>query len=204
MLKFLKKLLLIIPLFLFSSGSMAGQLTVATDLIQPFLLGGWNLNSYYYYNNGLVLGWSHGDNLKFSYDDSFATKPIKESRSSVFTDWSTGPELGYRFGKYWDVRLDFKAHYNRIQFESTPTPLRYTVYTVGPSIFYNWFPFSKDTTGFLVQFSSRYWFHVADDFNKKNFTYTDKNGKTKKHNPETFWDGSLGGFGANIAFGWAF
>jgi hypothetical protein len=201
---FLKHVLFFILFVSFGSKSMAGQLTLGADLIQPFVLGGWNLNGYYYFDNGLVFGWSHGDNLEMSFEDSFAPDPIKDAKASVFTDWSTGPELGYRLGKNWDVRMDFKAHYNRVKFDSNPAPIRYTLYTVGPSVFYNWFPFSADTNGFLVQFSARYWVEVDDDFNDDNFTYIDKNGNTKKHDPRDFWDGGISGFGLNVAFGWAF
>jgi hypothetical protein len=199
----LSKVLCAIPFLVLCPKLLAGQLTVAADLIQPFILGGWNLNSYYYFDNNLVLGWSHGDDLRISHEDSFAPPPVKDSRSKVLTDWSTGPEVGYRLGKYWDTRMDFKAHYNRLKFDSNPMPLRYTVYTVGPSIFYNWFPFSSEPNGFLVQFSARYWFQVGDDFKKDGFTYTDKQGRTKNHDPKTYWDGGISGFGANVAFGWA-
>jgi|GEM_PF-5522323 hypothetical protein len=204
MVKILKKVLFLCPFLSLSSNSMAGQLTIGADLIQPFILGGWNLNGYYYFDNDIVFGWSHGDDLKVSSDDSFAPDPVKESLSSNVTDWSTGPEIGYRLGKYWDLRLDLKAHYTRIKFESNPEPLRYRYYSSGPSVFYNWFPFSKDPEGFVVQLSARYWFYVGDDFDKDDFTYVDKKGTTQKHNPEEYWNGALSGFGANIAFGWAF
>jgi hypothetical protein len=195
---------LFLCMLLISRPSFAGETTIAADLIQPFVLGGWNLNGYHYFDNGLVIGWSHGDNLKFSYTDSFATDQIKDSRAKVFTDWSTGPEVGYRLGKYWDARVDFKAHYSRLNFESNPASLSYTVYTVGPSIFYNWYPLTNDAEGFVVQFSARYWFNIGDDLDNDNYTYTDKNGQSKVHNPQEYWNGSLGGFGMNVAFGYSF
>jgi hypothetical protein len=188
----------------FTQKSWAGQATIAADLIQPFLLGGWNINGYYYFDNGLTIGWSHGDDLKINYSDSFATQPLKDAKVNVFTDWSTGPEVGYRFGKFWDARIDFKAHYSRLNFESRSDSLAYTVYTIGPSVFYNWFPFSNDTEGFLVQLSARYWFNVGDNLDRDNFSYTDKDGQTKVHKSDGFWDGALSGFGMNVAFGYAF
>ncbi|MFN7454434.1 MAG: hypothetical protein ACK5RO_07220 [Pseudobdellovibrionaceae bacterium] len=200
----MKKTVILILFLLTGHPGFAAETTIGADLIQPFILGGWNLNGYHYFDNGLVIGWSHGDNLKFSYKDSFATDPIKDSRAEVFTDWSTGPEIGYRLGKNWDARIDLKAHYNRLTFESNAQPLRYTVYTLGPSLFYNWYPFTQDTKGFVVQLSARYWFNVGDDLDNNNYTYVDKNGNTKTHDPKDYWDGSLGGFGANIAFGYTF
>ncbi|MCE3012381.1 MAG: hypothetical protein LW878_04875, partial [Proteobacteria bacterium] len=107
-------------------------------------------------------------------------------------------------GKYWDARIDFKAHYSRLNFESNPVPLTYTVYTVGPSIFYNWYPLTNDTKGFVVQLSARYWFNVGDDLDNDNYTYTDSNGQSKVHDPKKYWDGSLGGFGMNVALGYTF
>ncbi|MFN8944469.1 MAG: hypothetical protein ACK5WZ_07595, partial [Pseudobdellovibrionaceae bacterium] len=78
------------------------------------------------------------------------------------------------------------------------------VYTVGPSLFYNWYPFTQDTKGFVVQLSTRYWFNAGDDLDDNNFTYKDKDGMTKTHDPKNYWDGSLGGFGVNIAVGYTF
>lgn len=195
---------LLLWISLISPSSFAGETTIAADLIQPIVLGGWNLNGYHYFDNRFVIGWSHGDNLNISHEDSFATDQIKDSRAKVFTDWSTGPEVGYRLGKYWDARIDFKAHYSRLNFESNPVPLTYTVYTVGPSIFYNWYPLTNDTKGFVVQLSARYWFNVGDDLDNDNYTYTDRNGQSKVHDPKEYWDGSLGGFGMNVALGYTF
>lgn len=195
---------LLLWISLISPSGFAGETTIAADLIQPIVLGGWNLNGYHYFDNRLVIGWSHGDNLNISHEDSFATDQIKDSRAKVFTDWSTGPEVGYRLGKYWDARIDFKAHYSRLNFESNPVPLTYTVYTVGPSIFYNWYPLTNDTKGFVVQLSARYWFNVGDDLDNDNYTYTDRNGQSKVHDPKEYWDGSLGGFGMNVALGYTF
>ncbi len=197
-------LAIVFCLCLFSKNSWAGQATVGADLIQPILLSGWNINGFYYFDSGLTVGWSHGENLKVSFNDSFASNQIKDARATALTDWSTGPEVGYRFGKFWDVRVDLKAHYNIVNFESRPDSISYTSYTLGPSVFYNWYPFSNDAQGFLVQTSARYWFYLSDDLNDDNFSYIDKNGETKIHKSDEFWDGGLSGFGVNLAIGYTF
>lgn len=187
-----------------STMALGGELTVATDLLQPILLGGWNLNSYYYFDNNLLVGWSHGEDLRIDADDEFATDPLVDQNVNTFTDWSTGPEIGYRLGKFTDIRLDLKAHKTFLEFKDNGEKVDYTVFTAGPSFFYNWYPTSNEVDGLVVQLSARYWFNVGNDLDGGEFNYRDSAGNQQKHNPDEFWDGSLGGFGANIAVGYTF
>lgn len=191
-------------LSLVSTIGHADSLTIGSDLIQSLALGGWNVNATYVFDNQLIIGWSHGADLEIVTGDRFATSAIDAQNTNTNTSWSTGPEIGYRFAENWDTRLHFKLHQVEIGFNDNGENIDYQVFTIGPSLSYHWHPLKHRYERFVIEFSTRYWFHISDDLNNGTFTYLDANNQPQQHDPEEFWDGALSGFGANITFGYTF
>ena len=170
--------------------------TLGADLFQPIITGGWNLNAYYNFSNNFILAYSHGDNLKFNSDDPWANKEMKKQDASTFVDYSTGFELGYRTSKKTDVRVDFKIHKYDIDFKDGQS-VSYRTGTIGPSVYYHWFPVNDH---FIVALSARYWFFVGHD-GPENLMVQNENNEVHRHDVESFSEGTSGP-GLNISFAW--
>lgn len=168
--------------------------TLATDLMQPVLLGGGNLNVTYTFNR-MIVDWSHGSYLQIR--DYLQTDEQKALDSKIVLPWTTGPGIGYRFTDNLDARVDFKAHRVNAEFFEGSQELNYTEYTIGPGIYYRLY--LGKNTGFLLEFSSRYWFDMGNSLGTDEVLISDGEG-----NQQPFETSISGGFGANIALGYTF
>ncbi len=66
--------------------------TLGAKLVQPLLLGGFNLNGVYYAKNRLTLEYSHGGSLK--YPTSLLDKEQKAQGATIKVPWTTGFGVG--------------------------------------------------------------------------------------------------------------
>lgn len=173
------------------------KFTLGTDLIQPFLLGGINLNATYT-TNRFIFDWSHGQNLTIG--ESIQSDEQKELNLELEIPWTTGPGVGYRFTNTLDARFDFKAHGVEANLLNGQQTLDYTAYTAGPGVFYRLYLGKK--TGFGLEFSARYWFELGnnlDNLDDSNFNFTSTDGQQR-----SFDTNVTGGFGANVALIYTF
>lgn len=171
--------------------------TLATDLVQPFLLGGVNL-SVSYTTNRMIFDWSHGQGLEIP--ESIQSSEQKNLNATIKIPWTTGPGVGYRWTQNFDTRLDFKAHRAEVDLLNGQQKLEYTEYTVGPTAYYRFY-FGKKT-GFGMEASVRYWFGLGSDqdgLDGTDYKFVDNQGAQRK-----FDTAISGGFGANIALIYTF
>ncbi len=173
------------------------KFTLGTDLIQPFLLGGVNLNATYT-TNRLIFDWSHGQNLTIG--ESLQSDEQKELDLDLTLPWTTGPGVGYRFTDHFDIRVDFKAHGIEAKLLNGQENLEYTAYTAGPGAYYRIY-FSKKS-GLGVELSARYWFELGnnqDGLDGSDYNFMDNAGIQR-----SFDTNVAGGFATNIAIIYTF
>lgn len=171
--------------------------TLGSDLFQPFLLGGFNINVTYM-TNRFVFDYSHGIALELG--DNLQTDAQKDLNASIKLPWTTGPGFGYRITDALDTRIDFKAHKLDVELLDGQQKLDYTQFTFGPGAFYRFY-FGKKT-GFGLEASVRYWFDLGnslDNLNDGNYEFTDTSDANR-----TFDTDLSSGFGANIALIYTF
>lgn len=173
------------------------KFTLGTDLAQPFLLGGFNINATYM-TNRWVFDYSHGISLEIR--DFLQTDEQKNLNAKIELPWSTGPSIGYRFTDNLDTRLDFKAHKTKVDLLNGEQKLNYTQFTIGPGIFYRIYLGKK--TGFGLEGSARYWFDFGnnlDNLDGADFNFVDSQGSNRK-----FDTNISSGIGVNIALIYTF
>jgi hypothetical protein len=175
----------------------SNKFSIGTDLAQPFLLGGFNINVTYM-TNRWVFDYSHGMSLEIR--DFLQTDVQKALDTKIELPWTTGPGIGYRFTQNLDARLDFKAHRNEIELLNGQQELEYTQFTIGPGVFYRLYLGKK--TGFGLEASARYWFDFGNNLENLNgdeFNFTDNEGNSRKFNTDI-----SSGIGVNIALIYTF
>ncbi len=175
----------------------SNKFTLGTDLVQPFFLGGFNINATYTTNN-FIFDWSHGVGL--SLPDNILTDEQEALDAEIEIVWTTGPGVGYRLTKNLDARVDFKIHRNEVDLLKGEQFLDYNSYTAGPGVFYRFY--LGKNTGFGLELSVRYWFELGnelDNLDGSDFEFTDSNG-----NSRSFDTNINGGIGANIALIYTF
>lgn len=175
----------------------SNKFSIGTDLAQPFLLGGFNINVTYM-TNRWVFDYSHGMSLEIK--DYLQTDEQKTLNTKLELPWTTGPGIGYRFTENLDARLDFKAHRNEIDLLNGQQELKYTQFTAGPGVFYRFY--LGKNTGFGLEASARYWFNLCnnlDNLNGDEFIFIDDEQTSRKFNTDT-----SSGIGANIALIYTF
>jgi len=173
------------------------KFTLGTDLVQPFLLGGFNINVTYM-TNRWVFDHSHGMSLEIR--DFLQTDEQKSLNAKIELSWTTGPGIGYRFTDNLDARLDFKAHKTKADLLNGEQKLNYTQFTIGPGIFYRIYLGEK--TGFGLEGSARYWFDLGnnlDNLDGDDFNFVDGLGNNRK-----FDTNISSGIGVNIALIYTF
>ncbi len=207
----MKKLLVALALFLITvsgysqtnDGSdkkifrYSNKWTLGTDLAQPFLLGGLNLNVSYT-TNRMIFDWSHGIGLEIP--ESIQSSEQKDLKANIKLPWTTGPGIGYRWTENLDARIDFKAHKTEVDLLNGQQKLDYIAYTVGPGVYYRFY-FGKKT-GFGLEASARYWFELGNDLDgldESEFKFTDSQGNQRK-----FDTNINGGIGVNVALIYTF
>ena len=175
----------------------SNKLTLGTDLAQPFLLGGLNLNVTYT-TNRWIFDYSHGIGLEIP--DFIKSDEQEDLNAEIEIPWTTGPGVGYRITENLDTRIDFKAHRNEVDLLSGEVELEYTQFTMGPGVYYRFYPWEK--SGFGLEASARYWFDLGnsqDGLDGSDFNFTDSNG-----NNQSFDTDISSGIGVNIALIYTF
>lgn len=175
----------------------SNKLTLGTDLAQPFLLGGFNLNVSYT-TNRMIFDWSHGIGLEIP--DFIKSNEQEDLDAQIEIPWTTGPGIGYRWTEKFDTRIDFKAHRTEVELLGGQQKLEYTAFTVGPGAYYRFYLGKK--TGFGLEASARYWFELGnsqDNLDGSEFKFTDNQGRA-----QTFDTNINGGIGVNIALIYTF
>lgn len=175
----------------------SNKFTLATDLAQPFLLGGFNLNATYT-TKRWIFDYSHGIGLEIP--DFIKSTEQEDLNASIKIPWTTGPGFGYRITDQLDVRIDFKAHGTEIDLLNGQVELEYTQFTAGPGFYYRFY-FGKNT-GFGLEASARYWFDLGNNqsgLDGNDFRFVDNNG-----NNQTFDTNISAGVGVNVALIYTF
>ncbi len=202
---------LIITIILFSNFTLFAQsqdqekepfryshkFTLGTDLAQPFLLGGFNLNATYT-TNRWIFDYSHGIGLEIP--DFIKSDEQEDLNAEIEIPWTTGPGVGYRITETLDTRIDFKAHRTEVDLINGQQELEYTQFTAGPGVYYRFYLGKK--TGFGLEASARYWFNLGnnlDGLDGDDFNFQDSNG-----NQQSFDTNISAGIGVNIALIYTF
>ena len=180
----------------------SNRLSVQTGLLQDAFLGGQNI-VIVYTTNRWVFDWSHGQSLDFSSGKhSPNNKAYNDQKLDVHVPWTTGPSIGYRFTKYFNVRGEFKAHHNEVRYKHSHTDLKaYNTYTIGAGAFYEWYPFRKKDNwlqGILIESVIRFWPNVGTSLASKYTYENSETGKTERMAPYQL------GWLANINIGYTF
>lgn len=175
----------------------SNKFTLGSDLFQPILLGGFNINATYT-TNRWIFDYSHGMGLEIR--DNLQTTEQKDLNSKIELPWTTGPGFGYRFTSNFDARLDFKVHSVEVDLLSGQQTLDYLEYTIGPGIFYRFY--FGENSGFGLETSARYWFDFGNNLNNlvnDKFNFVDNDGNTRTFDPSV-----SSGVGFNIALIYTF
>ncbi len=173
------------------------KFSLGTDLVQPFLLGGFNINASYT-TERLIFDYSHGFSL--SIKESLQSDEQKSLEATIEVPWTTGPGFGYRITKNLDARVDFKIHKTDINLLNGFKKFSYFEYTAGPGVFYRFYFGKKSNFGLEV--SIRQWFNLGNDLKEdvdNVLTFDDSNGQERR-----FETNVSSGFGANIALIYTF
>lgn len=173
------------------------KFTLGTDLAQPFVLGGFNINATYT-TNRLIFDYSHGIGLEIP--DFIKTTEQEDLNAQIKIPWTTGPGIGYRWTDNLDTRIDFKAHRTEIDLLDGQVELNYTQFKAGPGIYYRFY--LGKNTGFGLEASARYWFDLGntqDNLDGDNFNFVDDQG-----NNQSFDTNISAGIGVNVALIYTF
>lgn len=110
-------LLLLIPNLLFAEG-----FSVQGGLSQP-LLGGWNLAGTYYGKN-FVFEYSHGSDLHLDRMGGAGLNETERKQDlKIHLPYTSGVGIGYLITPNFDIRLEFKEHFYRVQSGTSPDEL---------------------------------------------------------------------------------
>ncbi|MEO1485020.1 MAG: hypothetical protein AAFU57_04690 [Bacteroidota bacterium] len=175
----------------------SNKFTIGTDLAQPFILGGLNLNGTYT-TNRWIFDYSHGIGLEIP--DFIKTDEQENLNAHIEIPWTTGPGVGYRWTDNLDTRIDFKAHRTEVNLLNGQQELEYTQFTMGPGVYYRFY--LGTNTGFGLEASARYWFDLGntqDGLNGDDFQFSDNNDVT-----QSFDTNINSGVGVNVALIYTF
>ncbi len=170
----------------------SNKFTLGTDLAQPFVLGGYNLNATYT-TNRWIFDYSHGIGLEIP--DFIKSEEQEDLNAEIKIPWTTGPGIGYRLTENLDTRIDFKAHRTELDLLNGQAELEYTQFTAGPGVYYRFY--LGKTTGLGLEASARYWFDLGnnqDGLDGTDFRFVDNEG-----NNQSFDTNINAGIGVNIA-----
>ncbi len=148
-----------------------GKLTLLSGMIQPVLLRGVNLAATYF-TNRISFEYSHG---MFLHYPKLLRKD--DNLTSLYSKWSTGAGIGYRFSTRRDLRLEVKAHHYEAEF-ANDIEVKYTVYSLGLGFYsrkYLW------NSNWLLEYSLRYWPNVSSTLENNEYQFIDGQGNTVTH-----------------------
>jgi hypothetical protein len=172
----------------------ANKFTVAFGLTQPIVLKGFNVAGTYFTKNW-TFEYSHGVNLKLE-------GAVNKDKNTVSTlaKYSTGLGVGYRLTRFFDVRLEAKAHEFTTQLNKNEA-ITYTNFDLGAGAYYRIYPFKKSTgalKGLHLEPSVRYWQFVKTNMPNEATPFTTEAGQAAVHKPYNF------GLFANVSLAYTF
>ena len=168
--------------------------TLMSGLGQDLLYRGYNIAGQYSFS-AFVLEYSHGWDINLSAHLPALSLSTEERNNNVdlHTNWTTGGGLGYFITDALHVHLELKAHNYTENLTGGPS-VTYTVYSIGPGIFYDFYIFKN----MLIQPVIRYWPNIGNSTGNSTIALTSASGSTIHLSPHA------AGFFPNINIGWTF
>jgi hypothetical protein len=165
------------------------SLTASLGLIQPFVLGGANVELDFRYRR-LVVSYSHGWAL-----DVPTTGAMKEQHLVQHVPVTTGLGVGVQHyvpsaNLMFDVRVELKYHRFEFDLENEQGNARrdlvgYGTFTVGAGAYMTWLPFARSeraARGLALALSFRVWPRVASTLSGDRLDYENETtGRTETH-----------------------
>ncbi len=137
-----------------------------------------------------VFEYSHGWNLDISNFKDGLTKEERDQNLEIYTPYSTGPGIGFRFTEKFHAAVEYKIH--KFEVARSSEKIDYTVQRLGVGLYYTWKPFQS--SGLIIVPAIRYWPTIGTSL--KNDKHTFSNGDV--HESHGF------DFAPNIKVGYAF
>lgn len=161
------------------TGEKKYELVFLAGTIQPFLLQGGNVEVDFY-TPKLVFNYSHGFSLDLESATNTTVGDAKEQSLAFHIPYTTGFGVGYRFNKYFDVRMESKLHRFEVYYDGTNRTFienqitEYTTITLGIGAYFRWKPFEKNDNflkGIFTSTSIRYWPNVYSTLAGNKISY---------------------------------
>ena len=175
-----------IPILFFARRGFAqeaqfnNQKSITFGLVQP-LLGGFNI-TYTQQHRRFLFAYSHGTMLNLNrFDGIFKSQSARDLNIDQITYISTGFDLGYRILPDLSIRGEWKWHLNDLH-HPDGEKIQYQTITVGPSVYYQAFPFKKKESilkSVTAEFSIRWWPVVYSSLDNYSYDFTNSLGKTE-------------------------
>jgi hypothetical protein len=158
------------------------------------LLGGANL-AVQYSTEDIVVEYSHGIHLRLNDLNGIdLNREEKNDHLTVDVPWTTGFGIGYRVTREFHVLVEFKAHRFNVTDPDGGGQVRYTTYSVGPGLFYDWTIWK----GLYLEPALRWWPTVASTLPGNDHTFVRSDGTTVTHHAHDW------GVFPNVSIGWTF
>ena len=176
--------------FLSVADAKADQTALLFGMSQPLLFNGKNIEVNYL-TERFVFEYSHGWDLNISNFKDGLTDEEKDQKLKIYTPYTTGGGIGYRFTDTFHVAVEYKVHKFQVKHPTEGT-FEYRTQTLGLGAYYIWKPFKN--SGFTVMPALRYWPTIATSLkdNKKRLPNGDV------HDAHKF------DIAPNIKIGWTF
>lgn len=167
------------------------KLSVLSGLIQPVAFGGVNI-AVTYFTPKWTFEYSHGMFLHYP-------RIVRKDKGlvSLYSQYSTGPGIGYRIKNTIDIRFEVKMHQYEAGLNKTQR-ITYTNLDAGLGLYSRKYIFRNKKSGwqpFFLEHSLRYWQNFYSTLENRRFAYTDIEGKKRVHKPHNigfFYNLSLG------------
>lgn len=166
--------------------------SVLSGLIQPLAFGGVNI-AVTYFGCKWTVEYSHGMFLHYP-------RIVRKDKGliSLYSQFSTGPGIGYRIKKTLDLRFEVKVHRYQAGLNNMQS-IAYTNTDAGLGLYSRNYIFKNKKRGlkpFFLEHSVRYWQNIYSTLENRRFVYTDNNGNDRIHRPHTI------GFFYNLSVGY--
>lgn len=168
------------------------KLSILSGLIQPIAFRGVNI-AVTYFTPKWTYEYSHGMFLHYP-------RIVRKDKGlkSLYSQYSTGPGIGYRIKNNLDIRFEVKVHRYDAGLNNTQT-ITYTNLDAGFGIYSRKYIFRNKKRGwkpFFLEHSVRYWQNLYSTLDNKKFAYIDNAGKDRVHKPHNI------GFFYNLSVGY--
>jgi hypothetical protein len=138
---------------------------------------------------------SHGQGLDLNQVPGLAlTSAERDAGARVRVPWTTGFGVGVRLTENLHLLVEAKAHRYEVSGRDANAQVRYTTFSVGPSVFYSVYLFK----GFFLQPNVRWWPNVGSTLSGGQVPIKQPDGSTYDHKAHDF------GLFANMNVGYTF